>query len=264
MGEPMDDAVQLTVEIKNRSPVEVADFARSMLSLGQEYQRFLAAGEHAATPEDVKLYVREIRSGSIIATLAAAAPVAIPFIEHSQSIIEFAKHLETLYGWLKGDSAAKPAVEKTTLHNLSSIVEPVAKDKGAQLNIGALNVQGDLVVSLNLSSLDANAVQNNIRRELDLLAEPIAGAHDQVVMYWAQARNAKGKAGDKARIESIYAGDVKVRFANDRLKSRMLHDQPYPFGASFVVDVAVETVGGRPVLYKVLRLHEIIKPEDQA
>jgi hypothetical protein len=259
--ELLEDAAQLVVKINNNAPIEVSDFARSMLSLGNEYQRFLGTGEYAATPDDVKLFVRDVRSGSITATLAAFAPAAIPFIEHADSIVEFAKHLKTMYEWLRGEGSGKPAkLDKTTLQNLNYIVEPVAKDAASQLNISAINIQGGLVVNLPITSLDANAIQNHIRRELDALAEPVTGLHEQVVMYWAQARGA-GKVGDKARIESLYKGDVKVRFTDDQLKSSMLHKQPYPFGTAFVVDVVVETVRERPVLYKVMRLHEVIPLE---
>lgn len=46
-----------------------------------------------------------------------------------------------------------------------------------------------------------------IRREIIDLREPITGLHENVVMYWAQARNVIGnKSGDKARIESISTG----------------------------------------------------------
>lgn len=259
----MNDTVKLTIEIKNRQPVELLDLAQSMISLGEEYRRFLATGEQGGKPDEVKLYVKEIRTGSIITELVALAPYALPFVEHADTVIDYAKHLKTLYDWFTGNSEEKPqGLEKTTLQNLSEILEPVAKDHSSQINIGAVNIQGDMVVSLNLNSTQANAVQNGIRRELDALKEPLTGVHEQVAMYWAQARNIPdNKAGDKARIESIYKGDVKVRFANDGLKKTLLYDEPYPFKKVFIVDVSVETVNDKPVLYKVLTFHEAIDRE---
>ena len=256
----MDNEVKLTIEIKNLKPVELVDYAQSMICVGSEYTRFLASGENAATPDDVKLYVKAVRTGSIITELVAIAPFAIPFIEHSATIFEFAKHLKVLLDWFAGRSDKKPeALEKTTLQNLSNIVEPVAKDNGAQMNLGAVNVAGDMNLTLNISSLDANAIQNAIRREIDAMKEPVTGIHPQVLMYWAQARNQPdSKSGDKARIESIFRGDVKVVFANDRLKSKMLYEPAHPFALAYVVDVAVETIEGRPALYRVLEVHEAV------
>lgn len=260
VGGEMEDKMKLTIEIKNKQPVELTDLAKSMISLADEYRHFLAEHDAQIDADDVKLYVKEIRAGSIIEELVAMAPYALPFVEHSKTIIDYAKHLKTLYEWFSGKSDVKPlAVQKTTLQNLSSIVEPVAKDHGSQVNFGAVNVQGDFVVKLNLTSIEANAAQNAIRREMEAMREPVTGTHEQVVMYWAQARNQPdSKAGDRARIESLYKGDVKVRFATDGLKAKMLYDEPFPFRKAFVVDVSVETVEDKPVLYKVLNFHEAI------
>jgi hypothetical protein len=256
----MEDKMKLTIEINNKHPVELTDLAKSMMSLADEYRGFLAAHDAHIEADDVKLYVKEIRTGSIIQELVAMAPYALPFVEHSKTIVEYAEHLKTLYEWFAGKSDKKPqVVEKTTLQNLSTIVEPVAKDHGSQMNFGAMNVQGDFVLNVNLTSTEANAVQNAIRREIDAMREPVTGTHEQVVMYWAQARaQADHKPGDKARIESLYRGDVKVRFANDGLKAKMLYDEAYPFRKAFVVDVSVETIEDKPVLYKVLEFHEAI------
>ena len=259
----MDSQIRLVIEIKNRYPVELIDFATSMASIGGEYTKFIASGANAARPEDVKLFVKEVRTGSIITELVAIAPYAIPFIEHADTIVEYAKHLKTFYDWFSGRSKERPTtIDKTTLQNLSSIVEPVAKDSASQMNVGAVNIQGNLVMHFSLTSLEANAAQNGIRRELEAMREPSTGLHEQVVMYWAQARNnPEGTAGDKVRIESIFRGDVKVRFANDALKARMLYDEPFPFMKAYIVDVTVETIEGRPALFKVLKLHDVL-PRD--
>lgn len=259
----MDGNVRLTIEIKNKHPVELADLAKSMASFADEYRRFVGRDAHFA-PDDVKLYVKEIRSGSIVQELVALAPYALPFAEHAKTIIDYAKWLKELLDWYVGRSEEKPrSVEKNTLQNLSYFVEPVAKDHGAQANIGAINFNGDVAISFNFNSTDANAAQNALRRELDSMREPVTGLHEQVVMYWAQARNqTDNKAGDKARIESIYAGDVKVTFSTIGMKTKMLHDEPFAFKRAFVVDVAVETIEGRPVLYRVLNLHEVIDREE--
>lgn len=253
--------MKLKIEINNKRPVELTDYAYSMISLANEYNRKIGNGESPAVADDVKLYVCEVRSGSIITELCAAAPFALPLIEHSDTIIEYAKHLKIWMDWLTGKSSEQPAdLDKTTLQNMHSIVDPVAKDHGSQINIGAINIAGDVTLQLNLSSMEANALQNNVRRHIEAMKEPATGIHEQVVMYWAQARNqTDNKSGDKARIESIYKGDVKVRFANDQLKEEMLHKTPFPFSHAFVVDVAVETIEGRPVLYKVLEHHETIE-----
>lgn len=260
----VNDRMKLSIEIKNQHPVELLDLAQSMMAMADEYRRFVLRHDAQLDADGVKLYIKEIRTGSIIAELVALAPYTLPFIEHADTVVEFATHLKTVYEWFIGKSNALTArdIDKTTLQNLSQILEPVAKDQASQLNMGAINIQGDVIIHLHLSATEANAAQNAIRRELDTRKEPVTGIHRDVVLYWAQARNQPdSKAGDRARIESVYPGDVKVRFANDALKTQMLYETAYPFSKNFVVDVAVETVDSRPVLYKVLEIHDVFDRE---
>lgn len=254
----MQDKMKLTIEIKNKHPVELVDLARSMMAFGDEYQRFLAKHDAMLEADNVKLYIKEIRSGSIITELVALAPYTVPFTEHADTVLEYAKYIKVFYDWMLGRSdEPAPEVDKTTLQNMSQIVEPIAKDKASQINFGTINFNGQVILNLNMSGMEANAAQNAIRREIESRKEPVTGIREQVVMYWAQARNQQNnKAGDKVRIESIWPTDVKVRFANDELKTRMLFEEPHPFNKNFIVDVAVETVNNKPVLYKVLQLHE--------
>lgn len=229
-----------------------------MLALGDEYRRHLARHDEMLEANNIKLYIKEIRSGSIITELVAMAPAAIPFIDHAETVVEFAKYLKDSYEWFAGKGKDETdSVEKPSLQNLSQILEPIAKDRASQINFGAVNITGDVVVHLHMNGMEANAAQNGIRREIEARKEPLTGIKEQVVMYWAQARNqCASKAGDKARIESIWPYDVKVRFANDDLKTKILYDEPHPFSKSFLVDVAVETIEDKPVLYKVLAIHE--------
>lgn len=256
----MNSEIRLTIEIRNKRPVELADLAKSMIALADEYRGFLSTLEADIKADEIKLYVKEIRPGSIIQELVAMAPFALPLFEYTKTVIDFTTHLKDLYEWYKGEGSTKPEdTDKSSLQNLSNIIDPVAKDNGSQINIGALYINGNPTVTFGMSSVEANAVQNAIRKELDSRKEPITGIYEQVVMYWAQARNnTNNKSGDKARIESIFDGDVKVRFATELLKKQMLHDEPFPFKKAFVVDVAVETIQDKPVLYKVLRLHEAL------
>jgi hypothetical protein len=262
----MDDQVKLTVEIKNQKPIELVDLAKSMLGIGAEYRAFIARDLPELEASQVSLYVKEVRTGSVITELAALAPFALPIIEQADSVIMYGQYLAKCFKWLLGDGGRpQEFVEKSTLQNLNDIVEPVAKDHASQINLQGTTVNGDLNLVVNMNSTEANAIQNAIRKELQASKETVTGTHYNVVMYWAQARNqADSRSGDRARIESIYKGHVKTVFANDSLKAKMLYEPAHPFKKAFVVDVAVETVGGKPVLYNVLCLHDTIDIDEAA
>jgi TM2 domain-containing membrane protein YozV len=256
------EITKLVVEYKNKNPIELIDLAQSMISIGNQYKEYVVE-QRKLLPDNVKLYIKEVRKGSTIIELYPMIIGAIPVvIEHAGTVIEYADYLKTLYDWYSGKGEEKPEVTKSTLVDSIKIIEPVAKDSSAQLNIGTVQVNGDVHYHLHLDSSSANAAQNKIRRELDEQKVTEARIHEKVLMYWSNAKNdSKSNAGDKAKIESISLTPIKVIFGNDETKRKFLFDVPYPFNRGFIVDVAVETIEEKPVLYKVLKFYESIEIE---
>jgi hypothetical protein len=258
-GEMEQGDMKLVFKIDNEQPVELQDLAMSMLSMGDEYRRF--ANSYDVSTEEVRLYVKEIRAGSIITELMPMTPFALPLVSYAASVIDFTAHITKIIEFFAGKKTEPIGfVEKNTLENVSAILEPVARDHASQLNLSNVTFNGEVTFNLSVSSMEANAAQNGIRRRLGEMKEPITGIHEQVVMYWAQAKNQEHSdgAGDRAKIESIYHGSVRVKFADDEIKYLMLYKEPHPFKKGYLVDVAVEAVEDKPVLYRVLKLHEVM------
>lgn len=258
---PAGAEVNLTIEIKNEVPVELTDLTKSFLSLADEYKRFVAKYEHPLVSDDIRLYVKEIRSGSIVAVLMPYAVAALPIMENANTVIEFCEYLKTAYGYFTGKLREKPqpALEKVNFQNLSNIIEPIAKDSGSQMNINA-TLNFNAPVTLNLNSMEANAAQNAIQRDLEAMSEPVTGIHERVLLYWYQARNdPESQKGDRAIIESLHPNSVKAIFATESVKAKMLYGEENPFKYAYIVDVAVETVGGGPALYKIISVYDKIE-----
>ncbi len=252
----MIDDSRLTIKICNSQLVELSDLSNSFSSFADEYKRHLTQDGVFALPDEVRLYVKEIRTGSIVADLVVLAPYVLPFVEYSKTIISFTEYLKTAYDYLIGKKTEKPQLTKANYENLIGIVNPIAKDKSSQLNIKN-TINGNVVVNINLNSIEANAAQNTAHREIDALIAPISGFREKVLLYWYQARNdPKSKTGDKAIVESVYDGPVKAIFDNDTLKEIMLLDAYNPFNLAYLVDLTVETIQGKPVIYKILKMHE--------
>jgi hypothetical protein len=257
---------KLTIEIQNKRPVELLDLTESFLSLGDEYKRFVAAHPDLGVAQNVRLYIQEIRAGSIVADLVAlvavGAPMALPYIENTKHIIEFAKYIKDAYSYFTGKEDKKPELLPAEYTNLSKIIEPIAKDNGSQINITATD-GGKVQITFNLNSTQANAAQNTIRREIEEFREPESRVHFQVVMYWYRAsRDPEKQVGDRAIIESISTNPVKTIFEDEKTKAEMILSDPNPFLSAYIVDVFVDTIKGKPALYKIIKLHERIeKPE---
>ncbi|MDL1988866.1 MAG: hypothetical protein LWX08_14715 [Deltaproteobacteria bacterium] len=257
----MNDDYKLTIEIKNDKPVELFDLTNSLLGLADEYKRFLARSDGPTAAEEVKLYVKEIKTGSIITDLVANAPYALPFVEHAKTIIDFSQYLDSIVQFFLGKKAVEPTLDKRNIENLSNFVEPVAKDGASQLNCNT-TIHGNVKMVFNFNSVEANALQNSFRKKMEFLKEPITGLKKNVVLYWYQARNdPKSQAGDKAIIESIFNGPVKA-VVDENIKTKMLSGPQNPFQIAYLVDVEVETVNNRPLVYKVQNLHDKYDKEE--
>lgn len=255
----MADPVKLTVEFKNVHPIELTDLTQSLLAFADEYKRYLARDEEPTVADDVRLYVKEIRPGSIVADLVAMAPYALPFVENANHIFKFLGYLKTAYDYLLGESDEKPQLERNNYLNLTNILEPVAKDNGSYLNVGAIHVTTG-PITVNINSMKANAIQNAANRELAALKAPTTGMHEKVLLYWFQARNdPKSKTGDKAIIESLHKGPVKALFVNESIKAKILSASENPFTMAYVVDVAVETIKEKPALYRILEMYDVLE-----
>ena len=250
------DKNMIRFEIKNVRPVEVSDFALSMEAFADEFRRHVAA-EDPDVADEVKLYIKAVQSGSIIADLIQMAPDAMPFLGDANTMVKFSDNLGKVIKWLKtgGQSNVDQTVSNKTLENVSQVIEPTAKDPGAEMNLTNVNIGGDLVVNIN--STEANAVQNTINRIIKERKDKSSGYVDEAILYWYQTRNdLKSDYGDRAIIESISEKDVKTRFGNDDLKKRMIRGDQNPYRCAYLVDVHVETAKGKPVLYTVTNFHD--------
>jgi hypothetical protein len=255
----MNGSGKIVVEIKNHYPVELLDLTQSLYSFAKEYEGYAYSEFEGADKRGTKLYVKEIRTGSIITELMPHAAGLLPLLSEANTVVGFAKHLKTVIDWLRQPEVEeKPSISRTTLTNVNSIVDPVAKDSASQLNIHT-EIHNHAPVYITVNSSDANAIQHTARAELDLLRAPIVGRHNKVVMYWWQTRNDTSQTGDRAIIESISPKPLKVIFDSERIKLNMLKLDDNLFKHAFIVDVDVETIENRPVLYKVVNVYEEIE-----
>ncbi|TXD53644.1 hypothetical protein [Polaribacter sp. IC063] len=249
---------KLTIKIDNTKPVEIMDFTDSFKSLGSQYYKFLSESEYFKLSKTTKFYIKEVRTGSIITELTDLVPLVIPFVENSNSVIEFSAFLKLSYDYLLGKTDAKPKeFDITDCNNLNNIIKPVAKDKGSNMVFtGDFNF-GDVTIEMNFNSVEANAIQNAITKEKELLKEPELNKKTKMLFYWDSAKyNSKSKAIDRGIIEAISKSALKVEFENENIKSKMLDIDFNPFHMAYVVDVEIQEIKDNPVLYKILELHD--------
>ena len=261
--------LSLIYEFHNTRPIELIDFTSSLLAVGEQYRSFIRRQGGQWADDDYRLYVKEVRTGSIIAEMishAAQGQMLAPFVPF---VVQFTHYLSDCFDFLKGVKDAKDIKElfsgatKKDYQQVSQIIEPVAKDGGSQINFVA-NDGGTIIFNAPLSSIEANAVQNGLRRQIDAIPETITGVHRDQVLYWYQVRaDLATKPGDKAIIERFSRRPVRVRFNSDEVKQAMLDREDNPFRKIYVVDVDVTVLSEKPVLYKVLDVKDAFDPDEE-
>ncbi|MBS0647315.1 MAG: hypothetical protein JSR97_12115 [Verrucomicrobia bacterium] len=255
MSEQKD--IRLVIEIKNKQPLELLDLTKSLVSLASQFNSYASKNGDSKENREAKLYVKEIRSGSIILELIEMATIGvIPFLENVNTIVGFADYTKKAFNYFLGKSDNKPDLTPTDYKELSQIVNPVANDNGSQINMST-TINGNVELHVHLDSLEANAIQNRFEKELKSLKIPEMSddTKTKVLLTWFQARNdMKSNVGNKGTIEDLSAKPMNIVIDDDAIKDEMLHKEN-PFTTVFVVDVKLQHVNGKVVAYKVVKLH---------
>jgi len=258
--------ISLLIEIKNKKPLELMDLTKSFVALASQFNSYVSENGDSKVTREAKLFVKEIRTGSIIMELYEIATIGVlPFVENVNTIVGFAGYIKDAYNFLLGKSDEKPTeFTSNDYRELSQIVNPVANDNASQINISA-TINNHIENQFNISSLEANAVQNVIDKAIKELKVPEL-ANDiktKVLLKWWQTRtDVKAKAGNKGVIDELSDKPMNITFEDENLNEEMLHKDYNPNETVYVVDVKLQTVSGKLVAYKVVKLHETFEIED--
>jgi hypothetical protein len=139
----------ITFRLQNSKPVDLLDLTSSLASFGEAYRDYVARFGYDVEPGNVRLFVREIRTGSIIADLASMADQASWVLSHFDATVGFMSHFnQILHYFLLLPPAPEPPSKREASQAIA-VMEPVAKDGGANL---FLNVSGDVHIHHHYSS----------------------------------------------------------------------------------------------------------------
>lgn len=260
----MKENTILKIEINNNHPVELIDLTKSLYCLGEQYKRYCMKHADQSLTEDFKLFIKEIKTGSIKADLIALAPLTLEIVRDIDTVKEYASYLKYSFDYFLGKSNKKYEYEKPDYIALSGILDPVAKDSGSQFNINAANSNNTIVVANNITFIEANAAQNAINKEQKELERLKENIHEKALLYLVQTKkDTASQTGDRGIIEEISPRTVKIIFESEEIKKAIIHAQKNPYHYAYVVDVKVQTVQSIPTVYKVISYHESVEIEKQ-
>lgn len=85
----------LIFKIENKRPIELIDLTKSLISVSNQFSDYVTREGNSKEEREAKLYIKEIKSGSVIIELIEYATIGmIPFIENVNAIVGFADNLK--------------------------------------------------------------------------------------------------------------------------------------------------------------------------
>lgn len=246
------DARTLIYDFKNSRPIELAELTSSLSAFADQYKRF-AADENGIDSE-ARLFIHEIRSGSVIAELIAIAQLANDLYEARDQIAGFLPALTDTANAIRHLLPEARSLDRRTIKNVSNIMAPIAVDPGGQLNL--IDNRGGVVnQTFVVNPQEAAAIRHNAQHLLNSqFPEETRFENEPMTLY--QMRDAPpGKTGDYGIIDRYSQSAKKLTFSSDAAKDSILHHDGNPFEQVFWVNGVVKTSGGVVVGYLI---HELI------
>lgn len=244
----------LRFEFRNTRPVDLMDLTASLAAFGDAYQDYVVRSGHDIERGNVRLFVKEIRTGSIITELASYADQASFVLSHLDVAAGFVSHFVDVASYFLGlPNKAEPTRREAA--QAMAIMEPVAKDGGSQL---FLNVVGDVHIHNHYDSQQANAIQNAARRRLGPPLPTSQVYQDQLLVLYQVRGDPAAKVGDRGVIEAIDPSPAKLLFASEQVKAQIVDQAENPFQKIFVVDVDARAAEGKVRLYRVLAVKDVL------
>ncbi|TCS64677.1 hypothetical protein [Varunaivibrio sulfuroxidans] len=124
----------LTLEIKNEKPVDLVVLAASLEAYANQYQDYVRSTGHDVKGENVRLYVQEMRSGSIIAELISLAEQISLVADHLDALGGFVTQIQEISEYYLGKRETKSEASDKELQRVSDFYEITAQDQGSQIN----------------------------------------------------------------------------------------------------------------------------------
>lgn len=262
----------ISIKLDLNEPVEINDFAAMFAGVGAQFEDFLAKN-HPELKGQAKMYVREVRKGSIVADMFANIPDLVGYMDSALIILGFgslfSKRVRKL---IKGQFIEDAS--KSDLRELGETIRAVSHDSGGEMTIESLSYENNAwttKVELKMSASDSRKAVNTLEKQKLALDKKESADHKRKLMVFTRSDVFDAKL-DKKSGEHVIINDISPNprpliygsgIAEDRIKAE-IRSEGSIYKKGFVVDVNVQILAsGLPAAYSVTNLHQVIDlPED--
>ena len=139
----LDFSNKLEITIHNERPVVLTDLTLALLSVGQQFEKFIeneTSDQHQAGSE---LFIKDVRSGSIVVELIAQALPVLPLLWSGGSLFEWSKYAKDVIEWLSGRLESRQRVRASAdVDEARGVVAVVGQVGAAQVELRLPAIEG--------------------------------------------------------------------------------------------------------------------------
>jgi hypothetical protein len=189
-----DGQTHIIVTLDTKEPIEIGDFVTAFTSVASQYEKFMT-DSHPEMGGDARVYVKEVRSGSIIADLipvlkvfGVSAPTVL-VIQQADAIVEFVtKYGERLRAYFGKDGKVETATNSDLKDFLGSGAA-IANDPDGKASIEAAYFEDgtkDIRAAIRFTTPEARRATKNIEAHRRALQATEHALHERVLMRFVQ------------------------------------------------------------------------------
>ncbi|MBL4926810.1 hypothetical protein [Fuscibacter oryzae] len=269
-----DTPVVLTLTIENSQPIELSAFVGAFTSLAAEYRRSVKQNDDLE--DEAVIFVKQVRSGSIIADLIPVVAPALPIIaSHVDQVWQAIEFVEKWGERIKklASGSIPPSFGKSDLKTFSDAMEAIARDPNGSSKLEAATFEDgkrQVRAAFKFSTGQALEASKKIDAEYKRIEAKSDRSVERVLMVFTRSdikdAPTEKRSGERVLIPEIDNRDIPLIYASELSEQRIKHEireaDDNIFKKGFVVDVIVIQKGERAIAYKVTNVHDVIDLPD--
>ncbi|MGB5091678.1 MAG: hypothetical protein WBN97_00005, partial [Parvibaculum sp.] len=249
--------IQVTLETSEA--IEISDFIGAFASIGSQYDRFMR-NEHPDLAPDAKIYVKQVRHGSIIAELLPVIMQTVQVVDSALIIDSFLRRISGVINAYKLPNVRIENIQKSELKDVMDGLAAIANDPNGRADIKSIMIEGgetNVRAAIQFNSSESRAIIENMREHLRMIEHHEDTPKVMVLMKFFQSnlKNAdlEKRSGEQVIIPSVSEKPRPLVYASENAKSRIKHEiadsEGNIYKKGFYVDVMVDMDGSRIAAY---------------
>ena len=270
-----EGSIHLILRIDAKQPIELSAFVGAFTSLSNEFDRHIK-DSNPDLKSDAKIFVREIRQGSIEADMFPALTVLAGVISQMDQMIiveEFVRLWGRRLSELIASKNGAPN-SKSELKDWANATEAMANDPDGTSTLEAAYFEDgkkQIKAAYKFTSIDARKAQSHIEEKKAELDKKSNADHERVLMVFTRSDinsvDVGKRSGEMVKVEAVNTKSLPLKYgsslAEERIKHEIREADDNIFKKGFSVDVNVELINNKPAVYSVTNVHQVFDlPED--